>query len=206
MSVPKGKRKLSRFEANHNYYKLRKEVTDLMLLDFGFSEKKYQGIIEHYRNAHQAAENVDEVVARYEKKCEAFNEWFIDKECDAILEMLRMIQTEFTMGNAIYPSETPARLIEYCIRRYHINKAIGGCYALKQELNYIIRTLPVDLNKYENFADAIDTQVALFKGVRQADNRFLRERKNKHDSLAEELSSILTAATSVFNRLTGGDE
>ena len=41
MSVPKSKRKESRFEAQHNLYILRKEVTNLVLADFGFSEEKY---------------------------------------------------------------------------------------------------------------------------------------------------------------------
>ena len=206
MSVPKGRRKLSRFEASHNYYKLRGAITDLMLHDFGFSEEKYRDRIEKYRSMHSGADNVDEVVARMEKKSEAFNKWFIDRECDAVLEMLRLIETEFTLGNSIYPSETPMRLIEYCIRRYHINKAIGGCYALKQEMNYIIRTLPVDMNKYERFAEEIDKQVVLYKGVRQSDNRFLKQRKNENDLLAGDIAEVLKKATSIFSRLTSGGE
>lgn len=51
MGVPKGKRKLSRFEAAHHYYRLRSEVTNLMLQDFGFSEEKYRKSIERYRYA-----------------------------------------------------------------------------------------------------------------------------------------------------------
>lgn len=42
MSVPKGRRRQSRFEAQHHYYRLRDEVTLLMLQDFGFSEEKYR--------------------------------------------------------------------------------------------------------------------------------------------------------------------
>ena len=89
MSVPKGKRRQSRFEAQHHYYRLRDEVTQLMLQDFGFSPEKYEEAIEWYRQCHESAENVDDVVARYEKKAESFNKWFIDRECDAVLEMLR---------------------------------------------------------------------------------------------------------------------
>ncbi len=48
MSVPKGKRKESRFEAQYHFYRLREDVTNLMLLDFGFSEEKYQKSIERH--------------------------------------------------------------------------------------------------------------------------------------------------------------
>ncbi|MBP3265957.1 MAG: hypothetical protein J6L84_03300 [Clostridiales bacterium] len=201
MSVPKGKRRQSRFEAQHHYYRLRDEVTRLMLQDFGFSPEKYQQTIDYYRRCNESAENVDEVVARYEKKAESFNKWFIDKECDAVLQMLRDIETEFTQGNSIYPSDTSAKLIEFITRRYHINNAIAGCFALKQELNYIIRTLPVDLNKFERFGDAIDKQIALYKGVRQADNRFLRERKKGNNTLARETSSILDAISALIHKI-----
>lgn len=178
MSVPKSKRKESRFETQHHYYRLRQEVTTLMLQDFGFSEEKYLAAIERYRQYHKSAPNVDEVVARYRKKCEAFSKWFIDKECDAVIEILRNIECEFTSGNSIYPGETPAKIIEFCERRKHIDNAIAQCYVLKQELNYIIRTLPVDINKFERFSVAIDKQIALYKGVRQSDNRLIRKKSH----------------------------
>ena len=182
MGVPKGRRKESRFEAQHHYFRLRSEVTNLMLLDFGFSAEKYRKSIERYREIHKAAQNVNEIVDRYEKKCKSFTKWFIDKECDAVLEILRKIECEFTAGNSIYPSETPAKVMEFCERRKHIDEAIAQCYVLKQELHYIIRTLPVDLNKYERFAVEIDKQIALYKGVRQSDNRLLKQKPNKAKS------------------------
>ena len=182
MGVAKGRRKESRFEAQHHYFRLRSEVTNLMLLDFGFSAEKYRKSVERYREMHKAAQNVNEIVARYEKKCKSFAKWFIDKECDAVLEILRKIECEFTAGNSIYPSETPAKIMEFCERRKHIDEAIAQCYVLKQELHYIIRTLPVDLNKYERFAVEIDKQIALYKGVRQSDNRLLKQKPNKAKS------------------------
>ena len=68
--------------------------------------------------------------------------------------------------------------MEYCQRRKHLNEAIALCYALKQEIQYVIRTLPVDINKYKLYDNLINKQIALFKGVRKADNRFLNEKKN----------------------------
>ena len=40
MSVPKGKRKESQFEVIKHFYRLRKDITDLLLRDFGYSQKK----------------------------------------------------------------------------------------------------------------------------------------------------------------------
>ena len=60
-----------------------------------------------------------------------------------------------------------------------MDEAIAQCYVLKQELQYIISTLPVDINKYERVAVEIDRQIALYKGVRQSDNRLLKQKQNK---------------------------
>ena len=177
MSVPKGRRQESRFEAQHNFFKLRGEVTALILNDFGFSEEKYRKKMEKYRAEHSKDPNIQDIVARWETKNESFKKWFIDEEARAILDIMREIEKSFTIGNSIYPSETMAKVMEFMVRRWHMNKAIGLCYSLKQELNYAIRTLPVDINKYERFADLIDKQIALYKGVRQADNRLIKSRK-----------------------------
>ena len=203
MSVPKGRRRQSRFEAQHHFYKLRSEVTNLMLQDFGYSPEKYEKTIDWQRRIHVGADNADEVVARYEKRAESFTRWFIDKECDAVLDILRKIESEFTLGNSIYPSDTAARLMEYMQRRYHINNAIAECYVLKQELNYIIRTLPVDINKFKRFGEAIDKQIALYKGVRQSDNRFAK--RGKHYKISKEATAVIDAAAELINKLNERD-
>ena len=187
MAVPKGRRSESRFEASHHFYGLRREVTELILNDFGYSHNKAQKKIDRYRKAHEKDQDVEEIVGKLQKKTESFEGWFIDEEARAILELLRKIEREFTVGNSIYPSDSPARIVEFLIRRYHVNNAIGLCYSLKQEINYVIRTLPVDINKYERFAVLIDEQVNLYKGVRQADNRLIKPQKDKSGKVADTL-------------------
>lgn len=176
-SVPKGKQKQSRFETQHQFFRLRDEVTALVLNDFGFSEEKYRAKMEKYRRDHRTAANIDDICARWEWKNENFKKWFIDEEGKAILDILRDISREFTSGNSIFPGETPSKIVEFLERRRHIDRAIGLCYTLKQEIHYVIRTLPVDINKYDRFAEAIDQQIALYKGVRQADNRLIKPKK-----------------------------
>jgi len=201
MSVPKGRQRPSRFEANHHFYKLRREVTTLALLDFGFSEDKYRKTIDWYRECHRSAEDVDKVVANYEKKCESFNRHFIDRESDKVLDLISQISYEFTLGNSIYPSDTPAKLVEFVVRRLHMNRAIGLCYALKQEINFVLETLPVNIDKAERFDDAINEQIRLYKGVRQADNRFLKKKKERNDKILTELADAIETVSSIARRI-----
>ena len=46
MTVPKGRRKESQFEVIKHFYRLRKDITDLLLRDFGYNQKKSQKKIE----------------------------------------------------------------------------------------------------------------------------------------------------------------
>ena len=204
MSAPKGRRQESRFEAQHNYYKLRGEVTALILNDFGFSEEKYRKKMEKYRHDHRNDQNIDDIVARWERKNESFKKWFIDEEARAILDIMREIEKNFTVGNSIYPSDTMAKTMEFMVRRWHMNKAIGLCYSLKQELNYTIRTLPVDINKYERFAEMIDKQIALYKGVRQADNRLIKPKKpqkQKERTIEGEITRIFDGIANIIRKI-----
>ena len=202
MSVPKGRRQESRFEAQHNFYKVRGEVTALVLNDFGFSEEKYRKKMEKYRAAHSKDTNIDDIVARWERKNEAFKKWYIDEEGRAVLDIMREIEKAFTTGNSIFPSETPAKVLEFLVRRWYMNRAIGLCYALKQELNYIIRTLPVDINKYERFAEMIDRQIALYKGVRQADNRLIKPRKpQKARTIEGEATRLFDSLANIIRKI-----
>ncbi len=201
MSVPKNRRDQSRFEAEHQFYKLRREVTNLILCDFGFHEEKYLKQIERYRENHSTAANVDEICARWEAKNRSFNVWFIDEEGRAILDLLRKISVEFTVGNSIFPSGTHAKVMEYLQRRYHIDQAIGYCYALKHEIQYAIEILPVDINKYERFAMMIDKQIALYKGVRQASNKFLKGSKG-NDSIEETTGNIFDGIASLIRKIS----
>jgi len=180
MSVPKGKRNESRFEARHHLEKIRDNLTELIMRDFGYSSEKFQKQIDKFGSRKDVDESAREkVTEKWSMQRVNFDTWFVEKERDTVLSLLRNICTEFITGNNIYPSDN-AIVAEYTERRLHMDRAIGGCYALLGELQYVIRTLPVDINKYKNMAKSIEHEIDLIKGVRQADNRFAKDDK-KHE-------------------------
>ena len=173
MSVVKSKRKPSQFEVFNNYTKLRKEVTALMLNNFGYSKDRAEKHIQRQAGGKTYDELTPEGKVRYDKlkqKLESFAAWFIPSERDAAVGCLRELTACIYGANSIYPT-CAEELIE---RRILQDKALGQCYRLTQELQYTIETLPVDIEKYTRFAEMIELQITLIKGWRKADNKFKR--------------------------------
>ena len=176
MAVPKNKRKPSPFQTPIEMMKLRDEVTAMLFKNFGYSDKRFEKQVERFRKMHEkSCKNIDEVVENFKIKQRAIHEWYIERERNIIHTIVQRIDSEFKQANSIYPSKTPAFEQEYIERRIHLDKAIASCYELIGELEHIVRTLPVDKNKFCSLEDAIDNQIKLFKGVRKSDNRFLKE-------------------------------
>ena len=173
MSVLKSKRKASQFEVFHHFYKMRKEVTDLLLRDFGYDYNRAENKVAKMFGGRSYTELTPEEKSRYDRLMEknrAFDEWFIVDERKVIVDCLRSIGENVFLANSIYPTYME-ELIE---RRLCQDKAIGLCYRLTQELQYAIETLPVDVNKYLRFAEMIQTEINLLKGWRKSDNKFKR--------------------------------
>lgn len=173
MSVLKAKRKSSQFEVFHHFYKTRKEITDLLLRDFGYDLERAEKRVAKLFGGKPYEELTPEEKVRYDKlkaKNEAFDNWFIEDERKCIVDCLREITKEVFTANSIYPT-VMEELVE---RRLCQDRAIGQCYRLTQELQYAIETLPVDVNKYLRFADMIQTEINLIKGWKKSDNKFKR--------------------------------
>lgn len=170
MSVLKSKRKASQFEVFHHLYKMRKEITELLLRDFGYSFEKAAKRLDRKfgRPYEQLSEAERERYDRTKVRWEAFDDWFIYDQRQTIVNCLRGITREVYIANSIYPT-CMEELVE---RRLHQDKAVGLCYDLTQELQYAIETLPVDVNIYLRFGEMIQTEINLIKGWRKADNKF----------------------------------
>lgn len=171
MSVLKSKRKPSQFEVFHHLTKLRQEITDLLLRDFGYSFEKAEKRLNHRFSNRTYEDLTDQEKIAYDKLRErntAFDEWFIKDERQVIVDCLREITKEVYIANSIYPT-CYEELVQ---RRLHQDEAIGQCYRLTQELQYAIETLPVDVNIFLRFGESIQKEVNLIKGWRKSDNKF----------------------------------
>lgn len=173
MSVLKRKRKQSSFEVYHHLYQTRREITDFLLRDFGYSQQKAESKLLRrlgLESLEGMTENQREQYEREKQRNEAFAAWFIKDERQVVIDCLREITKEVFLANSIYPT-TPEELTR---RRLHQDEAVGQCYRLIQELQYAIETLPVNVNAYTRFAEMLETQANLIKGWRKSDNKFRR--------------------------------
>ena len=177
-NVPKSKRKKTDFETTKTMHQLRADITQMIMLDFGYDPEKYQKMIEKFKVRFQNLPNNEEIVGRMQTKHDSFYSQFIYKETEIILDIWQKIVSEFEMGNTLFPSGV-ALMEEYKERRIHFDRCIGYLHSLRLELQFIAETLPVNINKYENIAERIKQLVAMVKGVRQSSNRFLKPKKTK---------------------------
>lgn len=171
MSVLKSKRKPSQFEVFHHLNKVRKEVTDLLLRDFGYSPQKAEKRLQKRFSGRSYEELTDieqQIYDHFRKQQEAFDSWFIEDERKAVIDCLRSITEHVYTANSIYPTFQE----ELAERRIHQDLAIGQCYRLVQELQYAIETLPVDVNSFLRFGEDIQREIDLIKGWRKSDNKF----------------------------------
>ena len=79
MSVLKSKRKESKFEVFDYFYRTRKEITDLLLRDFGYDKTKSDARVQKYFGGRTYAELNDSEKERYIKiqnKNIAFDDWY----------------------------------------------------------------------------------------------------------------------------------
>ena len=107
MSVLKNKRKASQFEVFHHLYKVRKDITDLLLRDFGYSFEKAEKRLMKQFGGRKYAELTEAERERYDRlkrKYESFDEWFIYDERQVIVDCLREITKEVFIANSIYPT------------------------------------------------------------------------------------------------------
>lgn len=168
MSVLKANQKPSPFEVEHHAYKIRTVITDLALRKFGLKEYTEKPKPETYSKwSQQQKDGHDKSVAKNKERYEAFIEWFIPDEQKSILNLCRNMIHEIFLANEIYPQY----LCECDERRLHQDLAIGYCENLIQELQYVITTLHVNIEKYETITKMIVHEQNLIKGWRKSDNK-----------------------------------
>lgn len=173
MSVIKSKRTESQFMVFKNLYKMRREINNELLFDFGYRrDKAEKRILKMLGKLDSSYDELDEKEKEYfdklKAKYDSYESWFIQEMKIAILTDMRDITSEVFMANSIYPTMRE-ELIE---RRIHQDRALGYCSRLQQNLFTVIMELPVDHNKYTRLAKEIDNEIRLIKKWRASDNRF----------------------------------
>ena len=178
MSVLKNKRSVSSLEFYHNAITLRREVTMLLLRDFGIKDK-VRSIKALYGVPGMEPEDEKkfrEIVEKYEMKAtiiEEYPAWLIDKMRTNMMNLCYNLIMNITQANTIYPVCES----EFYDRRNFQNHAIGNCEQLLQEMQYIISIIPVDAQKYMRYVEMIEKEIALLKGWRKSDNKILKKIK-----------------------------
>ena len=173
--IPKSERSESRLEAQHKAYKIRKMITAELMASFAYSQKKQE---KHIKAMTEHITNEEERKATAQKIRELeddFDTWFIRKERERILDFTQGISSHLRAANTIWPTYKA----EFVERRLEMDKALECCNRLQDELQYLVETLPADINKYTAIVREIDAEFNLIKALRQSDNRFLKHLKDK---------------------------
>jgi hypothetical protein len=168
LSVLKNKRSLSKLEFYHNARQLRKDITNLLLRDFGVRDKirkiktegdKEQTIIEEFPN------------------------WLIVEFRQNVLRILHNLMMNITAGNTVYPTT----MEEIRVRRNYQTASIVNCEQLLQELMFCSDVLPLAVEKFLPFINAVEFEIRLLKGWRKSTNKMADDLEKKSE---EELEKI----------------
>ena len=156
MSVLKNKRGLSKLEFYHNARRLRREITNLLLRDFGVRDRVRKVKI---------ADGVEASII------EEYPDWLLEEFRRSIMNILRSLIMNITAGNTIYPTNEN----EVILRRQYQTAAIVNCEQLLQEMHYCEDILPVAVSKFLPFVDAIEFEITLLKGWRKSNNKIVKK-------------------------------
>lgn len=180
-NVPKSKRKKHDFQTTKEMSRLRKDITELMVNNFGYREDKYQkGIDRALEKCTEDDTKRRECLQRMQDKHDYFYDTFIKFEVNRILHIWSMIVGEFQLGNSIFPYGK-TRFMDFCERRKHFTNSICYLNALKYEIQYIGESLPfTNKDRYLNIGVRIEHLIAMVKGVRQASNKFIGGNKESN--------------------------
>lgn len=175
MSVPKSERGLSQMEFYRNAIALREQMTFLLLRDFGVKKKtrEFDDFCKQQSMSNEDKEAFAALLDKYNlgnKIVENYPAWFIEQERKFFDEKLRELVMNITMANAVYITSRR----EYDERRAMINAAIGNCDQLLQEMQYLIKILPVNVEKLMPYTGLIKQEITLLKGLRKNDNKALK--------------------------------
>lgn len=195
MSVLKNNRGVSELEFYHTAIKLRKELTQRLLRDFGVKTpenakaKNFPGDelrveivkqwpkMEIFFNKYtrmQEELRTRDVVSEYPY-------WLVFRFRDEMMDTMKKLIDNIVAANTIYPIDEA----ELSTRRAYQTAAIANCEQLLQELQYIMEVLPIDVNKLLRYVDMIQKEIGLLKGWRKANAKILKRMQKQQEGNAK---------------------
>lgn len=170
MSVVKSKRTLSDMEFYANAYDIRVEINNWLMRDFGY--KKYKKEVKQLVKdiSQEDEEIINDILKKYDIKSHnkfttVYPKWFIKEERKILIKLGHKLMRNIIEANSIYPKyET-----EYELRRTYQDKAIGKCYDIMNEMQYISKVFKTDINRYVGLLKSLDREIKLLKAWRNSD-------------------------------------
>lgn len=165
MILEKDRNEETPFAVRDNALEMRQRITELSFRRFGkkpremprtpsnwdeWSEKSQQGWLEREE--------------RKLREAEQFDEWFIANERYVLDRICREIVFNIDKANTLNPQYD----FEYDEQRLLQDKAIGLCFNLKRELDYIIVTMPTNKNFATKTIPMIKREINLLRGWRKS--------------------------------------
>lgn len=185
--------KSDRQESSSNYIyesiKLRKDLTQLLLRDFGVKDK-----IRTLKNPLSKISRFDNfILNRIFKKynCKSilytYPEWMITFFRENILRHCQELIDNLTIAYNINPYLKE----ENVLKRLYYDKALCSNKELLQDMQYIIEILPVDANKYMPYVSKIKRINDLIKNARSKNNKKMNKLKNESNLTEKHLEEII---------------
>lgn len=104
---------------------------------------------------------------------------FIKYERSMVLSILREMGSNIIMANSIFPYSVEESMDKIIYQ----NRSVGNCYQLKNELNQILesKNLRLDRDKFIQYDDIIEKQISLLKGWKTRANKRQENLENLRD-------------------------
>ena len=159
------------FEVLRDALIIRKKITEVLKVLALRSQKRLEIIEDALAKAKTEEEKLQ---VKEAFRTERFNFWLIQEECRTVAVKGAELTGSLRTANTIWPMY----MAEYTERRVYMDKALASCNVLQDELQYIAEAVYADKNKFTALVLEIEALFKKIKGVRQADNRFLKELKD----------------------------
>lgn len=157
------------FECLRDAILIRKKVAEVMKYLSLQSQRRVESLTATSEKASDDKETAEKI------REENFVQVLVTLESTTLHKKAAELTGSLRTANTIYPdAKTPYALAEANERRLWMDRALGACNALQDELQFIAEAVYADKNKFTALVLDIETLFNKIKSVRQADNRFLR--------------------------------